>query len=118
MVDINYQYTLCNCALVVFYPFQEKIINREYFNFDHNALTNYLYYHQIIKIATEEPPEKKQQPRKQKTLEELDQELYPRSTSMTMKYWDKTYEEVYRLDKYNSHHSEVFKRYVAMKDGK
>jgi hypothetical protein len=95
--------------------------NREYFRFDSSALTNYLYYHQIIKQTIEDGNEKikssAKQPPKPKSITELDKKIYPRCSSLVvMKYWDKTYGEVYDLDKDNPHHEKSFQKYVALKD--
>jgi hypothetical protein len=93
--------------------------NREYFSFDSSALTNYLYYHQIIKKSTENENIKVAlSAPKSVSIEELDKKIYPRTSNLElMKYWDKTYEEVYRLGKDNILHGKPFQKYVALKDG-
>lgn len=53
---------------------------------------------------------------KQKTIKEQDETKYPRKG--LIKYWDKTYLEVYNIDKDNKHHPNHFKKYVVLKKNK
>ena len=50
---------------------------------------------------------------KQKTIKERDETKYPRKG--LIKYWDKTYLDVYNTDKDNKHHPNHFKKYVVLK---
>jgi len=52
---------------------------------------------------------------KQNKIQKYDIKKYPR-TSTLIQYWDRTYDQVFKIDRYNSDHPKCFKEYVNVKE--